>query len=47
MSCARCTGCGRIVDTDYDCEFYYVDDKVTLGLCEKCREEVYSLRTIE
>lgn len=44
MSMASCTNCGRLVDTDDDCEFYFIEDEYgesreTDGFCEKCRGE--------
>lgn len=36
MSMDRCSKCSRLVDTDYDCDFYPEEGE---GLCEPCRED--------
>ncbi len=38
MSCLRCDGCSRIIDTDFDVESY--QEKTDRWLCEWCREEL-------
>lgn len=40
MSMDRCSQCGEIVDTDFDCSFYDFTYKINGmgGHCENCRD---------
>jgi hypothetical protein len=48
MSMDRCTKCGDIVDTDFDCSFYdftYTLPKEIGGHCVNCREAMMETMT--
>lgn len=45
MSVDRCCSCDRLVDTDYDCEFYEEDSDE--GMCGPCRDASWAEQLLD